>query len=34
MNDADNTQDRGLSTEQIAAAGMARTQEDMPVLAA
>jgi hypothetical protein len=33
MNDADNTQDRGLTTEQIAAAGSGSRQEDVPVLA-
>jgi hypothetical protein len=33
MNDADNTQDRGLTTEQIAAAGNGSRQEDVPVLA-
>jgi hypothetical protein len=30
MNDTDNTQDRGLTTEQIAAAGTWRGQEDVP----
>jgi hypothetical protein len=30
MNNADNTQDRGLTTEQIAAAGSAPGQEDVP----
>ena len=31
MNDADNTQDQGLTTEQIAAAGRAdQPQEDIP----
>jgi hypothetical protein len=30
MNDADSTQDRGLTTEQIAAAGTAPDQEDAP----
>ncbi len=30
MNDADNTQDQGLTTEQIAAAGRAPAQEDIP----
>jgi hypothetical protein len=30
MNDADNTQDQGLTTEQIATAGRAPAQEDMP----
>ena len=33
MNDADNTQDRGLTTEQIAAAGPGPGHEDVPVLA-
>lgn len=33
MNNADNTQDRGLTTEQIAAAGSGPGQEDVPVLA-
>jgi len=33
MNNADNTQDRGLTTEQIAAAGPGPGQEDVPVLA-
>jgi hypothetical protein len=33
MNNADNTQDRGLTTEQIAAAGSGPGQEDAPVLA-
>ena len=30
MNDTDNTQDRGLTTDQIAAAGTWRGQEDVP----
>jgi hypothetical protein len=30
MNDTDNTQDRGLTTEQIAAAGSRTRQEDVP----
>ena len=30
MNDTDNTQDRGLTTDQIAAAGTRRSQEDVP----
>ena len=30
MNDADNTQDQGLTTEQIATAGRAPAQEDIP----
>jgi len=30
MNDADNTQDRGLTTQQIAAAGAGTRQEDVP----
>ena len=30
MNNADNTQDQGLTTEQIAAAGRAPAQEDHP----
>ena len=30
MNDTDNTQDRGLTTEQIAAAGTWTGQEDVP----
>jgi hypothetical protein len=30
MNDTDNTQDRGLTTEQIAAAGSRTSQEDVP----
>ena len=30
MNDADNTQDQGLTTEQIATAGRAPAQEDTP----
>jgi hypothetical protein len=30
MNDTDNTQDRGLTTEQIAAAGRRTRQEDVP----
>ena len=30
MNDTDNTQDRGLTTEQIAAAGTRTAQEDVP----
>jgi hypothetical protein len=30
MNDTDNTQDRGLTTEQIAAAGTSAGQEDVP----
>jgi hypothetical protein len=33
MNNSDNTQDRGLTTEQIAAAGSGPGQEDAPVLA-
>jgi hypothetical protein len=33
MNNADNAQDRGLTTEQIAAAGPGTGQEDVPVLA-
>ena len=33
MNNADNTQDRGRTTEQIAAAGPGPGQEDVPVLA-
>jgi hypothetical protein len=33
MNDTDNTQDRGLTTEQIAAAGSPSSQEDIPALA-
>ena len=33
MNDADNTQDQGLTTEQIATAGRAPAQEDIPALA-
>jgi hypothetical protein len=33
MNNADNTQDRGVTTEQIAAAGPGPAQEDVPVLA-
>jgi hypothetical protein len=33
MNDADNTQDHGLTTEQIAAAGNAPARDDAPVLA-
>ena len=33
MNNADNTQDRGLTTEQIAAAGSEPGLEDVPVLA-
>ena len=33
MNDTDNTQDRGLTTEQIAAAGSWTRQEDVPALA-
>ena len=32
MNETDNTQDRGLTTEQIAAAGTWRGQEDVPQL--
>ena len=31
MNDTDNTQDRGLTTEQIAAAGSWTGREDVPV---
>ena len=34
MNDADNTQDQGLTTEQIATAGRAPAQEDIPAPAA
>jgi hypothetical protein len=34
MNNADNTQDRGLTTEQIAAAGSATGQDDVPASAA
>src|ERR1700683_1557689 len=30
MNDSDNTQDRGLTTEQIAAAGSRTRQQDVP----
>ncbi len=33
MNDADNTQDQGLTTEQIATAGRAPAQEDIPASA-
>ena len=33
MNDADNTQDQGLTTEQIATAGRAPAQEDIPAAA-
>jgi hypothetical protein len=33
MNDADNTQDQGLTTERIAAAGRAPAQEDVPARA-